>query len=144
MSHLYQISLSCVIGHQSVTGDFLQLLCVTNMSKCHMMSQCVTYISFLSYVTYVTFVSNIIVMCHWSPNVSQETSYNWLSMMSGGRGGEGGEGGVKKCFLSLRQTALLSAEGKKLNLPSALYVRGWCCWVTNLFLAWLVTSDSLV
>jgi hypothetical protein len=37
-------------------------------------------------------------------------------MMSGGegRGGEGrGEGGVKKCFLSLRQTALLSAEGKK-------------------------------
>jgi hypothetical protein len=28
-------------------------------------------------------------------------------------GGEGGEGGVKKCFLSLRQTALLSAKGKK-------------------------------
>jgi hypothetical protein len=28
-------------------------------------------------------------------------------MMSGGR-----EGGVKKCFLGLRQTALLSAEGK--------------------------------
>jgi hypothetical protein len=27
-------------------------------------------------VTYVTFVSNIIVMCHWSPIVSQETSYN--------------------------------------------------------------------
>jgi hypothetical protein len=25
-------------------------------------------------------------MCHWSPNVSQETSYDWLSMMSGGRG----------------------------------------------------------
>jgi hypothetical protein len=39
-------------------------------------------------------------------------------MMSGGEGGRGGEGGegrggrVKKCFLSLRQTALLSAEGK--------------------------------
>jgi hypothetical protein len=35
--------------------------------------------------------------------------------MSGGREGrEGGrEGRVKKCFLSLRQTALLSAEGKK-------------------------------
>jgi hypothetical protein len=32
-------------------------------------------------------------------------------MMSGGR--EGGEGGVKKCILGLRQTALLSAEGKK-------------------------------
>jgi hypothetical protein len=32
-----------------------------------------------------------------------------------GRGGEGrgGRGGVKKCFLSLRQTALLSAEGNK-------------------------------
>jgi hypothetical protein len=30
-----------------------------------------------------------------------------------GRGGEGrGRGGVKKCFLGLRQTALLSAEGK--------------------------------
>jgi hypothetical protein len=37
-------------------------------------------------VTYVTFVSNIIVMCHWSPNVSQETSYNCLSMMLGGGG----------------------------------------------------------
>jgi hypothetical protein len=39
-------------------------------------------------------------------------------MMLGGEGREGregreGEGGVKKCFLSLRQTALLSAEGKK-------------------------------
>jgi hypothetical protein len=42
-------------------------------------------------VTYVTFVSNIIVMCHWSPNVSQESSYN----------------------CRVRQTALLSAEGKK-------------------------------
>jgi hypothetical protein len=30
-----------------------------------------------------------------------------------GRGGRGGW--VKKCFLSLRQTALLSAEGKKLS-----------------------------
>jgi hypothetical protein len=29
-------------------------------------------------------------------------------MMSGGRGG-----GVKNCFLGLRQTALLSAEGKR-------------------------------
>jgi hypothetical protein len=27
----------------------------------------------------------------------------------------GREGGVKKCFLSLRQTALLSAEGKKMK-----------------------------
>jgi hypothetical protein len=31
-------------------------------------------------------------------------------MMSGGEGGW-----VKKCFLSLRQTALLSAEGKKVK-----------------------------
>jgi hypothetical protein len=31
-----------------------------------------------------------------------------------GRGGEGG--GVKKCFLSLWQTALLSAEGNKIGL----------------------------
>jgi hypothetical protein len=41
-------------------------------------------------------------------------------MMSGafndvGRG-RGREGGVKKCFLSLRQTALLAAEGKKKQL----------------------------
>jgi hypothetical protein len=28
-------------------------------------------------------------------------------------GGERGDGGVKKCFLSLRLTALLSAKGKK-------------------------------
>jgi hypothetical protein len=62
-------------------------------------------------VTFVTFVSNLIVMCHWSPNVSQETSYNCLSKLLGGRGGRGGW--VKKCFLSLWQTALLSAEGKK-------------------------------
>jgi hypothetical protein len=34
-------------------------------------------------------------------------------MMSGGEGREGRGGRVKKCFLSLRQTALLSAEGKK-------------------------------
>jgi hypothetical protein len=46
-------------------------------------------------VTYVTFVSNIIVMCHWSPNVSLETSYNWLSMMSGGGGRGRGRGGQK-------------------------------------------------
>jgi hypothetical protein len=32
-------------------------------------------------------------------------------MMSGGGGAAGG---VKKCFLGLRRTALLSAEGKKL------------------------------
>jgi hypothetical protein len=57
-------------------------------------------------VTFVTFILNIIVMCHWSPNVSQVSSYDRLSMMSGGRG-------VKKCFLGLRRTALLSAEGKK-------------------------------
>jgi hypothetical protein len=32
-----------------------------------------------------------------------------------GRGGEGGRGAwVKKCFLTLRQTALLSAEGKNI------------------------------
>jgi hypothetical protein len=37
--------------------------------------------------------------------------------MSGGReGGRGGEGGVKKCFLGLRETALLSAEVKKVIL----------------------------
>jgi hypothetical protein len=40
------------------------------------------------------------------------------TMMSGGR--EGGEGGVKKCFLGLRQTALLSAEGKKVTLRAKL------------------------
>jgi hypothetical protein len=72
------------------------------------MSQCVTSISFLSYVTYVTFVSNIIVMCHWSPNVSQETSStDFQSCRQGGWG--------KKGFLGLRQTALLLAEGKKID-----------------------------
>jgi hypothetical protein len=30
----------------------------------------------------------------------------------GGGGGGGGGGALKKCFLGLRQTALLSAEGK--------------------------------
>jgi hypothetical protein len=34
-------------------------------------------------------------------------------MMSGGEGGRGRVGGVKKCFLSLRPTALLWAESKK-------------------------------
>jgi hypothetical protein len=33
-----------------------------------------------------------------------------------GRGREGG--GVKKCFLGLRQTALLSAEGKQVGAPT--------------------------
>jgi hypothetical protein len=32
----------------------------------------VTLVMGVTLVTYVTFVSNIIVMCHWSPNVSQE------------------------------------------------------------------------
>jgi hypothetical protein len=36
----------------------------------------VTLVMGVTLVTYVTFVPNIIVMCHWSPNVSQETSYN--------------------------------------------------------------------
>jgi hypothetical protein len=61
MSHLYQISLSCVIGHQ---------------------------------------------MCH-----RRLPTTDFQSCREGGRGG----GGVKKCFLSLRQTALLSAEGKNLT-----------------------------
>jgi hypothetical protein len=55
MSHLYQISLACVIGH---------------------------------------------LMCH---RRLPTTDFQWCR--------EGGRG-VKKCFLSLRQTALLSAEGK--------------------------------
>jgi hypothetical protein len=60
ISHLYQISLSCVIGH---------------------------------------------LMCHWRLPTTDFQSC---------REGRGGRGGwVKKCFLSLRQTALLSAEGKK-------------------------------
>jgi hypothetical protein len=54
----------------------------------------------------VTFVSNIIVMCHWSPNVSQETSYDRLSMMSGGD--EGGQKVLSKpsadsCAVGRRQ-----------------------------------------
>jgi hypothetical protein len=36
----------------------------------------VTLVMGVTVVTYVTFVSNIIVMCHWSPDVSQETSYD--------------------------------------------------------------------
>jgi hypothetical protein len=36
----------------------------------------VTLVMGVTVVTYVTFVSNIIVMCHWSTNVSQETSYD--------------------------------------------------------------------
>jgi hypothetical protein len=36
----------------------------------------VTLVMGVTLVTYVTFLSNIIVMCHWSPNASQETSYN--------------------------------------------------------------------
>jgi hypothetical protein len=48
----------------------------------------------------------------------KKASNDWLSMMSGGNdvGREGGEGGVKKWFLGLRQTALLSAEGKNETL----------------------------
>jgi hypothetical protein len=69
----------------------------------------VTLVMGVTLVTYVTFVSNIIVMCHWSPNVSRD--FLQLTFNDVGRGGEGG--GVKKCFLSLRQTALLSAESKK-------------------------------
>jgi hypothetical protein len=34
-----------------------------------------------------------------------------------------GEGAVKKCFLSLRQTALLSAEGKKASGSAIVQVR---------------------
>jgi hypothetical protein len=58
MSHLYQISLLCVLGH---------------------------------------------LMCH-----RRLPTTDFQSCREGGRGG----GGVKKCFLGLRQTALLSAEGK--------------------------------
>jgi hypothetical protein len=36
----------------------------------------VTLVMGVTLVTYVTFVSNIIVMCHWSPNVSQEKKNN--------------------------------------------------------------------
>jgi hypothetical protein len=38
--------------------------------------------------------------------------FRQLNFNDVGRGGRGGEGRVKKCFLGLRQTALLSAEGK--------------------------------
>jgi hypothetical protein len=43
-----------------------------SVTLCHS----VTLVMCVTLVTYVTFVSNIIVMCHWSPNVPQETSYN--------------------------------------------------------------------
>jgi hypothetical protein len=46
-------------------------------------------------------------MCHWSPYVSYEACYEYISMMSEG------PGGVKKCFLGLQLTALLLPEGKK-------------------------------
>jgi hypothetical protein len=71
----------------------------------------------VTFVTYVTFVSIIIVMCHWSPNVSHDflqLTFNDVGRRGEGRGVEGGRGG-QKCFLSLRLTALLSAEGKKLD-----------------------------
>jgi hypothetical protein len=63
MSHLYQISLSCVIGH---------------------------------------------LICH---RILPTTDFQ--SCREGGEGEGGRVGGVKKCFLGLRQTALLSAKGKK-------------------------------
>jgi hypothetical protein len=73
MSHLYQISLSCVIG---------------------------------------------LLMCH---KRLPTTDFQSCQEERGGR--EGGRGGVKKCFLGLRRTALLSAEGKN--------IIWWCCSVTR-------------
>jgi hypothetical protein len=49
---------------------------IDNCITCPDKAPIFTSISFLSYVTFVTFVSNIIDMCHWSPNVSQDISYN--------------------------------------------------------------------
>jgi hypothetical protein len=46
------------------------------------------------------------------------------SMMSGGRGVGGWVGGVKKCFLGLRQTALLSAEGNNITFCVQFSVGG--------------------
>jgi hypothetical protein len=43
-----------------------------SVTLCHS----VTLVMGVTLVAYVTFVSNIIVMCHWAPNVSQETGYN--------------------------------------------------------------------
>jgi hypothetical protein len=34
----------------------------------------VTLVMGVTLVTYVTFVSNIIVMCHWSPNEGKKTA----------------------------------------------------------------------
>jgi hypothetical protein len=49
-----------------------------SVTLCHS----VTLVMGVTLVTYVTFVSNIIVMCHWSPKVSQETSYNCQKVLS--------------------------------------------------------------
>jgi hypothetical protein len=100
------------------------------MSKCHMMSQCVTSILFLSYVTVVTFVSNIIVIGHLMCHRRLPTT-DFQSCWEGGEGWR--EGGVKKCFLGLRQTALLSAEGKNKRKRfrdrratfTTVYIVGW-------------------
>jgi hypothetical protein len=80
MSHLYQISLSCVIGHQ---------MCHRRLPTtvvCH---------------KHVKVSHDVIghLMCHRRLPTTDFQSCR--------------EGGVKKCFLGLRQTALLSAEGKK-------------------------------
>jgi hypothetical protein len=51
-------------------------------------------------------------------------------MMSGGREGGGDGGAVKKCFLSLWPTALLSAEGKKQYIRQLIIGEGgpWAAW----------------
>jgi hypothetical protein len=45
----------------------------------------------VTFVICVTFVTNIIVMCHWSSNVSYEAFYEPISIKSG----EGWVGGVR-------------------------------------------------
>jgi hypothetical protein len=67
MCHIYFISLLAFLGI-----FFTFELFWVSVTLCHS----VTLVMGVTLVTYVTFVSNIIVMCHWSPNVPHETSYN--------------------------------------------------------------------
>jgi hypothetical protein len=66
----------------------------------------VTLVSRVTIVSGVTLVTYIIATCHWPSKVSFEAFLYPISIKS--------EGGVKKCFLSLRRTALQASEGKKI------------------------------
>jgi hypothetical protein len=54
-------------------------------------------------------------MCHWSLMCHSRLPTTDFQCCQEGEGGRG----VKKCFLGLRQTALLSADGKKVTLATA-------------------------